>query len=315
MHIRHEQTFEWLRTHVSRAARLYGPYHHGGRSYYQWSARGQVPARPRSSPSCERHRGLLDAYTADRFDTMCERYRIDRSGPGADRRRRAAERARLQSGAMLAPSAHTWRLLAAAPPREVFAVDGADDRHARRTATRSSGDSEARIVEHRRRGLFGNWAQAEGAHRWVRVPCGRGHRGHLGRGRSELGRRPDRQGDGQGRSRPDQPGAAGRPPAHARVPATRGPSTATAASHRARSRSSPPGRACPIASSPSPATTRPEGVRSSPPPRSRRSQSAKVQFVKVRVAGGDEGWVETDQIVPSPAVSTREAQIETARFT
>ena len=39
------------------------------------------------------------------------------------------------------------------------------------------------------------------------------------------------------------------------------------------------------------------------------------QFVKVRVAGADEGWVETDQIVPSPAVSTREAQIETARFT
>ena len=39
------------------------------------------------------------------------------------------------------------------------------------------------------------------------------------------------------------------------------------------------------------------------------------QFVKVRVAGADEGWVESDQIVPSPAVSTRAAQIETARFT
>jgi hypothetical protein len=39
------------------------------------------------------------------------------------------------------------------------------------------------------------------------------------------------------------------------------------------------------------------------------------QFVKVRVAGADEGWVESDQIVPSPAVSTRAAQVETARFT
>jgi len=38
-------------------------------------------------------------------------------------------------------------------------------------------------------------------------------------------------------------------------------------------------------------------------------------FVKVRVAGADEGWIESDQIVPAPAVSTREAQIETARFT
>jgi len=39
------------------------------------------------------------------------------------------------------------------------------------------------------------------------------------------------------------------------------------------------------------------------------------QFVRVRIAGVDEGWVESDQIVPAPAVSTREAQIETARFT
>ena len=39
------------------------------------------------------------------------------------------------------------------------------------------------------------------------------------------------------------------------------------------------------------------------------------EFVKVRVAGTDEGWLESDQIVPAPAVSTRAAQIETARFT
>ncbi len=39
MHTDHEAVFHWL---VDRfpGARLYGPYHHGGRSYYQWMARG-----------------------------------------------------------------------------------------------------------------------------------------------------------------------------------------------------------------------------------------------------------------------------------
>jgi hypothetical protein len=76
MHVRHEQTFEWLRR-TYPGSRLYGPYHHGGRSYYQWSARGRY-LRDEIVPLVERHRGLLDAYTADRFDSMCERYRINR---------------------------------------------------------------------------------------------------------------------------------------------------------------------------------------------------------------------------------------------
>jgi hypothetical protein len=77
MHVRHEQTFEWLRR-TYPGSRLYGPYHHGGRSYYQWSARGRY-LRDEIVPLVERHRGLLDAYTAARFDSMCERYRIDRN--------------------------------------------------------------------------------------------------------------------------------------------------------------------------------------------------------------------------------------------
>lgn len=79
MHVRHEETFEWLRRSFPGSA-LYGPYHHGGRSYYQWSARGRY-LRNRIVPLVQRHRGLLDAYTAARFDTMCERYAIDRDGP------------------------------------------------------------------------------------------------------------------------------------------------------------------------------------------------------------------------------------------
>ncbi len=78
-HVRHERTFEWL-TRTFAGSRLYGPYHHGGRSYYQWSARGRY-LRDEIVPLIERHRGLLDTYTADRFDGMCERYRIDRAPP------------------------------------------------------------------------------------------------------------------------------------------------------------------------------------------------------------------------------------------
>jgi hypothetical protein len=80
MHTRHEETFERLRT-TYPGSRLYGPYHHGGRSYYQWSARGRY-LRDHIVPLVERHRFLLDAYTAARFDTMCERYRIERSPAG-----------------------------------------------------------------------------------------------------------------------------------------------------------------------------------------------------------------------------------------
>jgi hypothetical protein len=37
-------------------------------------------------------------------------------------------------------------------------------------------------------------------------------------------------------------------------------------------------------------------------------------FTKVRLADGTEGYIETDQIVAAPEASTREAQVEAARF-
>ena len=43
MHTRHEALFRWLMERFPRT-RLYGPYHHGGRSYFQWMARGQALA-------------------------------------------------------------------------------------------------------------------------------------------------------------------------------------------------------------------------------------------------------------------------------
>ena len=44
MHVRHEALFGWLMERFPET-RLYGPYHHGGRSYYQWMARGTALVR------------------------------------------------------------------------------------------------------------------------------------------------------------------------------------------------------------------------------------------------------------------------------
>jgi hypothetical protein len=43
MHVRHEALFRWLQALFPRT-RLYGPYSHGGRDYYQWMARGAALA-------------------------------------------------------------------------------------------------------------------------------------------------------------------------------------------------------------------------------------------------------------------------------
>jgi 16S rRNA (guanine527-N7)-methyltransferase len=60
MHVRHEAIFHWLGELFPRA-RLYGPYHHGGRSYYQWMARGQVLA--------EDVLPIVESVLTDRIDT------------------------------------------------------------------------------------------------------------------------------------------------------------------------------------------------------------------------------------------------------
>ncbi|HWT95280.1 MAG TPA: hypothetical protein VN238_19945 [Solirubrobacteraceae bacterium] len=41
MHVRHEALFAWLMERFPRT-KLYGPYHHGDRSYFQWMVRGQA---------------------------------------------------------------------------------------------------------------------------------------------------------------------------------------------------------------------------------------------------------------------------------
>lgn len=73
MHVRHEALFRWLVERFPRT-RLYGPYHHGGRSYFQWMARGRALVGD-VLPVIEA--GLtpdLDAHAAARFAAMCDTY-------------------------------------------------------------------------------------------------------------------------------------------------------------------------------------------------------------------------------------------------
>jgi len=73
MHVRHEALFHWLIERFPRT-KLYGPYHHGERSYYQWMARGQALVEdvlPVLEASLDRE---LDGHAAERFEAMRTTY-------------------------------------------------------------------------------------------------------------------------------------------------------------------------------------------------------------------------------------------------
>ena len=75
MHTRHERLFHWLQE-TFPGGRLYGPYHHGGRSYFQWMARGEY-LRHQLAPLIAARLEDLDSYAAVRFSTMCQNYAIE----------------------------------------------------------------------------------------------------------------------------------------------------------------------------------------------------------------------------------------------
>ncbi|MFN2464933.1 MAG: hypothetical protein ABR598_01555 [Candidatus Dormibacteria bacterium] len=85
MHTRHERMFRWLQE-TFPGGRLYGPYHHGGRSYYQWMARGEY-LRKQLAPLIAGRLEQLDDHAAQRFLAMCANYGIstDQIGDGANR--------------------------------------------------------------------------------------------------------------------------------------------------------------------------------------------------------------------------------------
>jgi hypothetical protein len=77
MHTRHARIFEWL---IDRFpdSKLYGPYNHGGRSYYQWMARGAV-LREQLVPLLDRHlTHELDEWAHLRYENMKMSYGLGR---------------------------------------------------------------------------------------------------------------------------------------------------------------------------------------------------------------------------------------------
>ena len=90
MHVRHEALFRWLMERFP-STRLYGPYHHGGRSYYQWMARGRALVSDLLPLLHDELHDEVDRYAAERFRAMCTRYAgfIERErarGPNGDDR-------------------------------------------------------------------------------------------------------------------------------------------------------------------------------------------------------------------------------------
>lgn len=72
MHTRHEALFRRL-CDIVPGGRLYGPYEHGGRRYFQWIVRG--PALRRLVRVLDRHiTPSLDAHAAERYERMKRTY-------------------------------------------------------------------------------------------------------------------------------------------------------------------------------------------------------------------------------------------------
>jgi hypothetical protein len=87
LHVRHEPLLRWLVERFPRT-RLYGPYQHGDREFFQWMARGRALVEDVLPVLDAAGLAELDPYAAERLSSMRERYAdfIAR----AERRARAA---------------------------------------------------------------------------------------------------------------------------------------------------------------------------------------------------------------------------------
>jgi hypothetical protein len=73
MHVRHHALFRWIMD-TFPGGKLYGPYHHGGRSYYQWMARGPY-LRETMIPILDAHLSpTLDEWAHGRYIRMKATY-------------------------------------------------------------------------------------------------------------------------------------------------------------------------------------------------------------------------------------------------
>lgn len=75
MHSRHEPLFRWLEQLVP-GSRVYGPYHHGGRDYLQWMARGPALRNTLVPLLDSVEWAAKDPYAFERYQRMKQDYRI-----------------------------------------------------------------------------------------------------------------------------------------------------------------------------------------------------------------------------------------------
>ncbi len=81
MHARHEAIFQWLER-AFPGGRLYGPYHHGGRDYFQWMGRGPF-LRDELVPILDRYLSPdVDRHSFDRYQLMKANYPQLTAGSG-----------------------------------------------------------------------------------------------------------------------------------------------------------------------------------------------------------------------------------------
>jgi hypothetical protein len=109
MHVRHEAIFQWL-AQTFPGGRLYGPYHHDGRDYFQWMARGSF-LRDELVPVLDRFlEPSLDRYSFGRYQRMKARYPQLAVRPAAHRETAAPPvRPRRSTAARPAPSSASAR--------------------------------------------------------------------------------------------------------------------------------------------------------------------------------------------------------------
>jgi len=197
----------------------------------------------------------------------------------------------------LAPREHSWKFVAAAPPREVFAVmeQMIGTPPFRYEVT---GPDSARAVEAERKGFFGQWSKRVRNPRWVTCTAHLGETGtevaveaSAGRGAVPRGLQlvqlltrgnRDRRTIYRDRHFPD------------------GPVTLVA---------SWAGTPYQLYDAPRFSAARGEAVLTATPLFSLGHSGA---FTQVRTASGTVGWIERDELVPAPSVATREAQVTTA---
>ncbi|MBI3795764.1 MAG: hypothetical protein HY268_02200 [Deltaproteobacteria bacterium] len=75
MHVRHEPLFRWLLEQVP-GSKLYGPYNHGGRQYYQWMVRGEMLKNSFIPLIDALPLAQIDPHTYGRYQQMKERYKL-----------------------------------------------------------------------------------------------------------------------------------------------------------------------------------------------------------------------------------------------